>query len=158
MKIFSLNVEGYKRNKLYLSEVINDEMPMLFFLQETWLPQYSESALSSATGSAQAALLRSESRLVGSSSAVDPSDLQLDRVLGVGTFGFVKLAYTAGDGQQTVFAVKCMSKDVIRCDPPFPRNHVAVNSRGAVDVSPGTWNKKCTSRMKGSFSPAPTTT
>jgi hypothetical protein len=47
VKIFSLNVEGYKRNKLYLSEVINDEMPMLFFLQETWLPQYSESALSS---------------------------------------------------------------------------------------------------------------
>jgi len=86
-----------------------------------------ESALSSATGSAKAALLRCESRLAGSSSAVDPSDLQLDRVLGVGTFGFVKLAYTAGDGQQTVFAVKCMSKDVIRCDPPSSRNHAAMN-------------------------------
>ena len=45
--IFSLNVEGYTRNKLYLSETIRKYLPKIIFLQETWLPYFSESTLRS---------------------------------------------------------------------------------------------------------------
>ena len=34
--IFTFNVEGYKRNKFYLSNIIKKYKPLICFLQETW--------------------------------------------------------------------------------------------------------------------------
>ena len=38
-----MNIEGYNRNKFYLSKVISDYKPMFIFLQEHWLPDYETS-------------------------------------------------------------------------------------------------------------------
>ena len=34
------NIEGYKRNKFYLSKLVRDYDPLFIFLQETWLPHH----------------------------------------------------------------------------------------------------------------------
>ena len=44
MQLLSFNLEGYRRNRLYLSELIADFSPKILFLQEIWL-QYSDSKL-----------------------------------------------------------------------------------------------------------------
>ena len=38
-------MEGIRRNRLYLSDIIDKHCPKLFFLQETWLPHFCESDL-----------------------------------------------------------------------------------------------------------------
>ena len=38
--IFTFNLEGYKRNKYYLSKLISDYKPLFLFIQERWLPHY----------------------------------------------------------------------------------------------------------------------
>ena len=35
-----MNIEGYKRNRYYLSKLINDYQPIFAFIQEHWLPDF----------------------------------------------------------------------------------------------------------------------
>ena len=44
MRILSFNIEGLKRNKNYLSSIIDQYQPKIVFLQEIWLP-YHEATL-----------------------------------------------------------------------------------------------------------------
>ena len=44
--IFTFNVEGYKRNKFYLSTIIQKYCPLFVFLQEFWLPFHESNKLS----------------------------------------------------------------------------------------------------------------
>ena len=45
--MLSLNLEGFKRNKYYLSDLLLKNSPQVIFLQEIWLPFYDKDALSS---------------------------------------------------------------------------------------------------------------
>ena len=38
--MLSLNIEGYRRNKFYLSNLICEYKPIFIFLQEHWLPHF----------------------------------------------------------------------------------------------------------------------
>ena len=70
--------------------------------------------LSYVAGSAQAALLRCESQHQAASMLrLNPMDLKLDCTLGVGAFSSVRLAYTHGQRERIVCAIKCVRKDLV---------------------------------------------
>ena len=43
--MLSLNLEGFKRNKYYLSDLLLEHSPKVVFLQEIWLPFHDQSIL-----------------------------------------------------------------------------------------------------------------
>ena len=43
--MLTLNIEGLSRNRLYFSDILSKHEPLLCFIQETWLPYFSESSL-----------------------------------------------------------------------------------------------------------------
>ena len=45
MEILSFNIEGYRRNKLYLKNLLSQCLPRLLFLQEIWLPKHAEDSV-----------------------------------------------------------------------------------------------------------------
>ena len=71
--------------------------------------------LDNVAGSAAAALKRCETRKAKRALNLNPGNLKLEAILGVGSFGHVQLGlYTLdGVGTRKVCAVKCMSKEVI---------------------------------------------
>ena len=38
--MLTFNLEGFKRNKFYLSKLLNEYNPFLIFIQEHWLPHF----------------------------------------------------------------------------------------------------------------------
>ena len=42
----TFNIEGYKRNRFYLQDLIQKEQPKLIFLQELWIASHEQQLLS----------------------------------------------------------------------------------------------------------------